>query len=134
MLAVMSSITALVLAAFVGYGGAWYIGMVEGNFALLLFLATEELEHLLLSAAAGCAGRFGFFERAYIDDRRPDLIDKVGEVRQRTGLCQSRLRRQDGSAQAQCHQGVQGQSAQGDSIQWKHHELSEKNKKKKSEF
>jgi signal peptidase I len=24
----------------VGYGGAWYIGMVEGNFALLLFLAT----------------------------------------------------------------------------------------------
>jgi len=40
MLAVMSSITALVLAAVVGYGGAWYIGMVEGNFALLLFLAT----------------------------------------------------------------------------------------------
>ena len=40
MLAVMSSITALVLAAFVGYGGAWYIGLVEGNFALLLFLAT----------------------------------------------------------------------------------------------
>jgi len=40
MLAVMSSITALVLAAFVGYGGAWYIGMLEGNFALLLFLAT----------------------------------------------------------------------------------------------
>jgi signal peptidase I len=40
MLAVMSSITALVLAAFVCYGGAWYIGMVEGNFALLLFLAT----------------------------------------------------------------------------------------------
>ncbi|MCX7243469.1 MAG: signal peptidase I [Polaromonas sp.] len=36
----MSSITALVLADFVGYGGAWYIGMVEGNFALLLFLAT----------------------------------------------------------------------------------------------
>ena len=37
---VMSSITALVLAAFVGYGGAWYMGMVEGNFSLLLFLAT----------------------------------------------------------------------------------------------
>ena len=40
MLAVMSSITALVLAAFVGYGGAWYVGLVEGNFSLLLFLAT----------------------------------------------------------------------------------------------
>ncbi|UUZ71567.1 signal peptidase I [Polaromonas sp. P1(28)-8] len=36
----MSSITALVLAAFVGYGGAWYLGAVEGNFSLLLFLAT----------------------------------------------------------------------------------------------
>ncbi|MBK5205814.1 MAG: signal peptidase I [Polaromonas sp.] len=36
----MSSITAVVLAAFVGYGAAWYVGAVEGNFALLLFLAT----------------------------------------------------------------------------------------------
>lgn len=37
---VMSSITAVVLAVFVGYGAAWYFGAVEGNFALLLFLAT----------------------------------------------------------------------------------------------
>jgi signal peptidase I len=37
---VMSSVTAVVLAAFVGYGTAWYLGAVEGNFALLLFLAT----------------------------------------------------------------------------------------------
>lgn len=36
----MSSITAVVLAAFVGYGAAWYFGAVEGNFSLLLFLAT----------------------------------------------------------------------------------------------
>ncbi|WP_309679072.1 signal peptidase I [Polaromonas sp.] len=36
----MSSITAVVLAVFVGYGAAWYFGVVEGNFALLLFLAT----------------------------------------------------------------------------------------------
>ncbi|MDP1739907.1 MAG: signal peptidase I [Polaromonas sp.] len=40
MLAFMSTLTALVLAVFVGYGGAWYLGMVEGNFSLLLFLAT----------------------------------------------------------------------------------------------
>ena len=33
-------LTAAVLAAFVGYAGAWYFGVVEGNFALLLFLAT----------------------------------------------------------------------------------------------
>ncbi len=40
MLGFMSTLTALVLAVFVGYGGAWYLGMVEGNFSLLLFLAT----------------------------------------------------------------------------------------------
>ena len=36
----MPFITAAVLAAFVGYAGAWYFEVVEGNFALLLFLAT----------------------------------------------------------------------------------------------
>jgi signal peptidase I len=36
----MSVLTATVLAVFVGYGAAWYFGMVEGNFSLLLFLAT----------------------------------------------------------------------------------------------
>ncbi len=36
----MPVLTGLVLAAFAGYAGAWYLGMVEGNFALLLFLAT----------------------------------------------------------------------------------------------
>ncbi|MDH6590868.1 signal peptidase I [Variovorax sp. TBS-050B] len=36
----MAFITSLVLAAFCGYVGAWYFGAIEGNFALLLFLAT----------------------------------------------------------------------------------------------
>jgi signal peptidase I len=36
----MPFLTAAVLAAFVGYAGAWYLELVEGNFALLLFLAT----------------------------------------------------------------------------------------------
>ena len=36
----MQFLTAAVLAAFAGYAGAWYFGYVEGNFALLLFLAT----------------------------------------------------------------------------------------------
>ena len=35
----MSAITAVVLAAFLGYAGAWYTGVIEGNFALLLLLA-----------------------------------------------------------------------------------------------
>ena len=36
----MQILTSLVLAAFAGYVGAWYLGAIEGNFALLLFLAT----------------------------------------------------------------------------------------------
>ena len=36
----MQWITAAVLAAFVGYIGAWYLGALQGNFSLLLFLAT----------------------------------------------------------------------------------------------
>lgn len=35
----MAAVTAVVLAAFVAYGCAWYMGLIEGNFALLLFLA-----------------------------------------------------------------------------------------------
>ena len=36
----MQVLTAFILAAFVGYAGSWYFGMLEGNFALLLFMAT----------------------------------------------------------------------------------------------
>jgi signal peptidase I len=36
----MQVLTTFILAAFVGYAGAWYMGMLEGNFALLLLLAT----------------------------------------------------------------------------------------------
>ena len=36
----MQFITSMVLAAFVGYAGSWYLGFIEGNFALLLLLAT----------------------------------------------------------------------------------------------
>ena len=36
----MPFLTAAILAAFVGYAGAWYFELVEGNFALLLLLAT----------------------------------------------------------------------------------------------
>ncbi len=36
----MQFLTSIVLSAFVGYAAAWYFGLVEGNFALLLFMAT----------------------------------------------------------------------------------------------
>ena len=38
---IMPAITACVLGCFAAYIGAWYFGKVEGNFALLLFLATS---------------------------------------------------------------------------------------------
>ncbi|MBX9936889.1 MAG: signal peptidase I [Burkholderiaceae bacterium] len=37
---VVQFFTTLLLAAFIGYIGAWYSGAIEGNFALLLFMAT----------------------------------------------------------------------------------------------
>ena len=36
----MQAITSVILAAFGLYAASWYMGMVEGNFALMLFLAT----------------------------------------------------------------------------------------------
>ncbi len=36
----MQILTSLILAAFAGYAGAWYFGLLEGNFALLLLMAT----------------------------------------------------------------------------------------------
>jgi signal peptidase I len=50
----MKAFTAAVLAAFVLYIASWYFGVVEGNFALLLFLAT------LVTGAYWLAERFYF--------------------------------------------------------------------------
>lgn len=36
----MPTLTAFVLAAFASYAASWYLGLLEGNFALLLLLAT----------------------------------------------------------------------------------------------
>jgi signal peptidase I len=36
----MQALTSVVLAAFVAFAGAWFAGIVEANFALLLFLAS----------------------------------------------------------------------------------------------
>jgi signal peptidase I len=53
----MPFLTAAVLAAFVGYAGAWYFELVEGNFALLLFLAT------LVTGLYWLAERFWYLPR-----------------------------------------------------------------------
>ncbi|WP_137896435.1 signal peptidase I [Ramlibacter sp. 2FC] len=53
----MAVLTSIILAAFVGYAGAWYFGLLEGNFALLLFLAT------LVSGLYWLAERLHFLPR-----------------------------------------------------------------------
>ncbi|MDR3065801.1 MULTISPECIES: signal peptidase I [Comamonas] len=77
---VMQWITAAILAAFVGYIAAWYTGSIEGNFALLLFLATmvtglywlaERLYFLPRRRAAAAA-----LEQAAVE-RRAEL-DRMG--------------------------------------------------------
>ncbi|APW36977.1 signal peptidase I [Rhodoferax koreense] len=54
----MQILTSIILAAFVGYAGAWYFGQLEGNFALLLFLATV------------VTGLYWLAERLYFAPRR----------------------------------------------------------------
>ena len=80
----MQILTSLILAAFAGYAGAWYFGVFEGNFALLLFLAT------LVTGLYWLAERFYFLPQrkkavaaleAQATQRRTELarmgIDKV---------------------------------------------------------
>jgi signal peptidase I len=80
----MQILTTAILAAFAAYVGAWYFGALEGNFALLLFLAT------VVTGAYWLAERFVFMPRrrraadtlaASMASRREELarqgIDKV---------------------------------------------------------
>ena len=64
----MGSITAVVLAAFVGYGAAWYFGMVDGNFSLLLFLAA------VVTGVYWLAERFYFLPQRY---KQVDALDEA---------------------------------------------------------
>jgi signal peptidase I len=61
----MQYLTACVLAAFASYIGAWYLGAVEGNFALLLFLATF------------VTGLYWLAERFYFLPRRKQAADRL---------------------------------------------------------
>ena len=72
----MPILTAIILAAFVGYGASWYFGAIEGNFALLLFMAT------VVTGVYWLAERFIFLPRRqaaaaalqqHADQRRTEL-------------------------------------------------------------
>ncbi|MDP1568021.1 MAG: signal peptidase I [Polaromonas sp.] len=95
MLGFMSSLTALVLTVFVGYGAAWYFGMVEGNFSLLLFLAT------VVTGLYWLAEKFYFWPQrrkaamaleAQATQRRAELAAQgIHQVDNPTGEAQARL-------------------------------------------
>ena len=63
--AAMSSLTAVVLAAFASYTGAWYLGLFEGNFALLLLLAVV------------VTGVYWVLEKAYFLPERRRAADRA---------------------------------------------------------
>ncbi|MFM8611053.1 MAG: signal peptidase I [Burkholderiaceae bacterium] len=68
----MQAITAAVLAAFVAYAGAWYSGVVDGNFPLLLLLATA------------VTGAYWVAEKLYfLPQRRKAALALQADVQQR---------------------------------------------------
>jgi len=79
----MPLITSAVLAAFVAYAGAWFMGAVEGNFAFLLFMAS------LITGVYWLAERFYFYPGRQAaaqrlqeaDDKRRTDLQKQGIVR-----------------------------------------------------
>ncbi|MBC7381093.1 MAG: signal peptidase I [Burkholderiaceae bacterium] len=82
----MQSLTALILAAFVGYAGAWYFGAVEGNFALLLFLAT------VVTGLYWLAETFYFLPRR----RRAAAVLEEEAIRRRAELAKMGISQVDG--------------------------------------
>ena len=79
----MQVLTSLILVAFVGYAGSWYFGLLEGNFALLLFLAT------CVSGVYWLAERFYFFpqRKAAADALDAQETQRRAEL-QRLGIAQ----------------------------------------------
>ncbi len=85
----MQYITAAVLAAFVGYVGAWYTGAIEGNFALLLFMAT------VVTGAYWLAERLVFLPRR----RRAAQALAAAAVQRRAELDRMGIQKVDGDVQ-----------------------------------
>jgi signal peptidase I len=90
----MQLITSFVLAAFAAYVGAWYLGAIDGNFALLLFLAT------VITGLYWLAERFYFLPQrqlaattleAEAAQRRQEL-NKLGIAQVDTDVTQARER------------------------------------------
>jgi signal peptidase I len=90
----MQVLTSFVLAAFVAYIGAWYVGYVEGNFALLLFIASS------------ITGLYWIAERLYFWPARQKAaaLLQVNDTERRANLMKQGITQVDGNiahAQAQ---------------------------------
>lgn len=91
----MPTITSFVLAAFVAYVGAWYFGALEGDFALLLFLATV------------VTGVYWLAEKFYFLPRRKRAADQLATsaVARRDELRRQGIERIDGTDDADIEKG-----------------------------
>ena len=90
----MQILTSFVLAAFVAYVGAWYFGAIEGNFALLMLLATL------------VTGAFWIADRLVFARRRRAAADALAAsaVARREELTRQGIRQVDGAEDADLEQ------------------------------
>ncbi len=94
----MQVLTTLILGAFVAYAGAWYTGRIDGNFALLLFMAVV------------VTGLYWLAERFYFWPQRRSAAAQLEAhaARRRTELAQMGVNQVDGDvAQARARLLVQ---------------------------
>jgi signal peptidase I len=90
----MQVLTSFVLAAFVAYIGSWYVGYVEGNFALLLLIASS------------ITGLYWIAERLYFWPARQKAAAQLeaNDTERRANLLKQGITQVDGNiAQAQAH-------------------------------
>ena len=90
----MQVLTSFVLAAFVAYIGSWYVGYVEGNFALLLFIASS------------ITGLYWIAERLYFWPARQKAaaLLEVNDAERRANLLKQGITQVDGNiVLAQAH-------------------------------
>ena len=90
----MQVLTSFVLAAVVAYIGSWYVGYVEGNFALLLFIASS------------ITGLYWIAERLYFWPSRQKAAAQLeaNDTERRANLLKQGITQVDGNiAQAQAH-------------------------------
>ncbi|NBW51625.1 MAG: signal peptidase I [Betaproteobacteria bacterium] len=85
----MQAFTAAVLAAFGAYGASWYFGLVDGNFALLLFLAS------VVTGAYWLAERFYFLPQR----QRAAAELEAQDAKRREGLANMGITQVDGNLQ-----------------------------------